>query len=115
MYLRVTVGATVFNDDEPAIGVGGVAHRGEDDAAGCVSHQDESVPSLGPEHHVQVGPKEGVDPVLRYDGLGLQRRNRCVNQSSGAGCRGTPSDFRALKVWFMSDISGYPDRKFTTM
>ena len=69
MDLLVAVGAGVGEDRHGIVEVGGLPHRGEDDAAGGDPGEDEFGGPQSPEHLGEVAAAECPDAALRHEQL----------------------------------------------
>jgi diguanylate cyclase (GGDEF)-like protein/PAS domain S-box-containing protein len=79
VHLVVAVRAGVLQHDEAVVEVGGLAERGQHDAAGGQARQDQRVGLGAAQQHVEVRAGERADPSLDDDGLALGGRERGVH------------------------------------
>lgn len=65
----VEVGATIVDDGEAVVRVGGVQQGGEDDAASCNAEEDERIDFPGAQDEIQVGSGKCADAMLGDDNI----------------------------------------------
>ena len=79
MDFLVLVGAAILDDEQPVVGIGGVAGGGQDYPAGGVAQHYDGFDVVGPQRHIKVGAVQGVDSVLSCYYFAIDGPDRLVD------------------------------------